>query len=408
MENQDWKNWNQPEEGKPGREEVLRRKLRVQHIVAGVLCVALAGSLTGNLLQMHGGEDRFRKLNELQDLIEKKYIGDTDPDTLEDGAAAGMIEAMGDRWSYYIPLSEVEAHEEAMANAYVGVGITILLDKKEEGFLIQQVNPHGPAHEAGILPGDILTGIEDQTTAEMLSTDAKDLIRGPEGTTVHVTILRDGEKLPFILERKTIKVDVAVGEMITDNIGLVTIANFDDRCAKEAIKAIEELRSQGAEKLIFDVRFNPGGYAHELVRLLDYLLPEGELFRTVDYAGHERVDTSDASFLDMPMAVLVNGDSYSAAEFFAAALSEYEAAVVVGEKTTGKGRFQQTHYLKDGSAANISVGNYFTPKGISLDGVGLTPDVEVSVDEETAMKIVSQTIDPQEDPQLQAAIEALN
>ena len=135
---------------------------------------------------------------------------------------------------------------------------------------------------------------------------------------------------------------MATYRMLENKIGLVTIENFDDRCASESKEAIEQLLQDGAEKLIFDVRHNPGGYAHELVELQDYLLPEGELFRTVRYDGQEHVDTSDAECLEIPMAVLVNASSYSAAEFFAAALREYEAAVVVGEQTVGKGYFQST------------------------------------------------------------------
>ena len=318
-----------------------------------------------------------------------------------------MIQAMGDRWSYYIPAAEYQAHKEAMANAYVGIGVTILLEKEQNGFYVQQVTAGGPAEEAGILPGDVIVDVEGNSTENMDSRETRDLIRGPEGTKVMVTVLRGQEKLTFQIERRTIETVVASGKMVTDDIGVVTIVNFDDRCASEAIAAIEALQAQGAEKLIFDVRFNPGGYAHELVKLLDYLLPEGDLFRTVDYMGRERVDTSDADFLDMPMAVMVNADSYSAAEFFAAALRDYDAAVVIGEKTSGKGRFQQTHLLKDGSAANISVGKYFTPKGESLEGVGLIPDVEVPVDQDTARKIVAQTIEPEKDPQLQAAVRAL-
>lgn len=414
MENEDWKNWNQPKNQGPElpAEMVPKKKLTHQKVFSTVLCIALAGSLTVNFLQMGSGAGSsgsdYAKLHELQRLIEKKYIGETDPASLEDGAAAGMIEAMGDRWSYYIPASQMEAHEEAMANAYVGVGITILLEKKEDGFYIQQVNPNGPAHDAGILPGDILVGVEGQTTEEMLSEDAKELIRGPEGTSVNVTILRDGEKKDFTLERRTIEVDVAVGKMVTEDIGLVTIVNFDDRCAEEAIEAIEDLRSQGAKKLIFDVRFNPGGYAHELVEVLDYLLPEGELFRTVDYKGREDVDMSDANYLDIPMAVLVNEDSYSAAEFFAAALRDYEAAFVVGQKTFGKGYFQTTYRLMDGSAVNISIGKYFTPKGVSLAGVGITPDIELNVDEDMYRAIYAGTLEPSQDPQLQAAMEGFD
>ena len=197
--------------------------------------------------------------------------------------------------------------------------------------------------------------------------------------------------------------------MLEGNIGLVTIVNFDTRCADETIAAMESLLEQGAQQLIFDVRFNPGGYVHELVKVLDFILPEGELFRSVDYKGNEDVETSDAKCLtDIPMAVLINGDSYSAAEFFAAALREYDYAVIVGENTTGKGYFQQTYSLKDGSAVGLSVGKYYTPKGKSLaEEGGLVPDVVVEVDNETASAIYSGILDPVEDPQILAAIDAL-
>jgi len=187
----------------------------------------------------------------------------------------------------------------------------------------------------------------------------------------------------------------------------VTIENFDERCAEESIDAIERLRKNGAEKLIFDVRHNPGGYAAELVELLDYLLPEGELFRTVRYDGKEHVDRSDANCLEVPMAVLVNASSYSAAEFFAAALREYDAAVVVGEQTVGKGYFQITHKLSDGSAVALSVGKYYTPKGVSLAEEGITPDVVVPVEEDIAAEIYYGTLAPEADPQIRAAVNAL-
>ena len=194
---------------------------------------------------------------------------------------------------------------------------------------------------------------------------------------------------------------------VSTTFSIITIVNFDSRCAAEAIGAIEALRAQGADKLLFDVRNNPGGYKHELVELLDYLLPEGPLFRSVDYSGKEAVDMSDASCLELPMAVLMNGDSYSAAEFFAAALREYGVATLVGQNTTGKGRFQSTYVLSDGSAATISVGTYCTPKGVDLTDVGLTPDIPVEVDEEMYLKIYYGQVPPAEDPQIQAAVAAL-
>ena len=155
------------------------------------------------------------------------------------------------------------------------------------------------------------------------------------------------------------------------------------------------------------MRNNPGGFASELVELLDYLLPEGDLFRTLRYDGKEHVDKSDGDCLEIPMAVLVNESSYSAAEFFAAALQEYGAAIVVGEKTVGKGYFQTTHRLSDGSAVSLSIGKYFTPKGVSLAETGVTPDLVIPVEEETAAEIYYGTLEPEEDPQLQAAVNQL-
>ena len=156
------------------------------------------------------------------------------------------------------------------------------------------------------------------------------------------------------------------------------------------------------------MRYNPGGYVDELVKVLDYLLPEGVIFHQVDYKGREDKDYSDADCVDMPMAVLVNGDSYSAAEFFAACLREYDKATVVGTKTVGKGYYQETIVLTDGSAVNLSTGKYFTPKGVNLtEAGGLTPDIPVDVSDEIAAKIYYGTITPEEDPQLQAAMAAL-
>ena len=218
---------------------------------------------------------------------------------------------------------------------------------------------------------------------------------------------RDGKRLDITATRKTVQVAVATARMLGGHIGLITITNFDARCFDETKAAIESLLADGAVALIFDVRNNPGGYKHELVAVLDYLLPEGPLFRSEFYTGEEIVDESDQDCLEIPMAVLVNGNSYSAAEFFAAALSEYEAAIVVGQQTYGKGYFQTTIHLNDGSAVGLSVGRYTTPKGVSLAGVGITPDVVVEVDDETFSEIYAGILEPEDDPQIQAAIDAL-
>ena len=379
-------------------------KQKVLQIGSYILVAALASALT---LAGMGGTGETSKLSQLQSLIEERYIEGADPTVLEDAAADAMVAATGDRWSYYIPASEYETYQENMANAYVGVGITILSSEDIEGFRIMSVTPGGPAEEAGVQKDDVLIGVDGKDVRQSDANQVRNLVRGEEGTDVVLTVLREEAELELTVQRRHMETPVATYTMLEDRVGLVTIENFDSRCSEETIAAIEALREQGAQKLIFDVRNNPGGFAEELVKVLDYLLPEGDLFRTERYDGYEDVDVSDENFLDMPMAVLVNGDSYSAAEFFAAALQEYEAAIVVGEHTSGKGHFQTTYQLSDGSAVALSIGRYYTPNGVCLEGVGIEPDVPVTVDEDTAMEIYFDSLPWEEDPQIQAALDAL-
>ena len=381
----------------------MKKKLLI--LSSYILVSALSTALTLGLVFWKTGG--VSKLDQLETLIDEYYIGEADLEAVEDAAASAMISATGDRWSYYIPASEYASYRETSENAYVGIGITITVAHDGSGLQIMEVNSGSSAEEAGLRVDDVITAIEGQDAAGMTTTDARNLVRGKEGTQVSVTIWRAGETFTVPVTRRKVEVTVATGVLLNGNTGLVTIENFDDRCASESIAIIENLLEQGADRLIFDVRNNPGGYAHELVKLLDYLLPEGELFRTVDFAGRESVDQSDTNYLDIPMAVLVNRDSYSAAEFFAAALQEYDAAIVVGEKTSGKGRFQSTFTMKDGSAVALSIGNYFTPNGISLEGVGITPDVEVAVDEALYADIYYSQLSAADDPQIQAAVDAL-
>jgi len=368
--------------------------------------VAVLATVT-TLATVHFLPIRQTKLEQLQMLIEEKFVGETDTTALEDAAAAAMLQSTGDRWSYYIPAGEYETYREQQENAYVGVGITIQALEENGGFAIIQVNEKGPAAEAGIQVGDILIGVEEQDVRSWTTEEVRNAVRGKEGTFISMKVLRKGEHSTFSVERRKVLTEVATFEMLPNHVGLVTILNFDERCAEETISAIETLLDNGAQKLIFDVRHNPGGYASEMVAVLDYLLPEGDLFRTVHYDGKEHVDTSDADCLEIPMAVLVNSSSYSAAEFFAAALRDYEAAVIVGEQTTGKGFYQNTFRLNDGSAVALSVGKYYTPGGVTLEGVGVTPDRKVELREEDASALYYGTLLPEEDEQLQEAIKLL-
>lgn len=379
-------------------------KKKILLTLSHILVAALAAVATLSLAAPKAGTS---KLDQLESLILERFIGESDQVAMEDAAAEAMVDSLGDRWSYYIPADEYEAYQEQVANAFVGVGITIQLTEESQGLLVVDVTRGGPAEEAGILAGDTLVAVEQTRITGMSTTEVRNLVRGEEGTWVSLTLSRDGREETFSVERRRIEVPVATFSMLDNHVGLVRIENFDQRCAQETIAAIEALLAQGAEGLIFDVRGNPGGYADEMVKILDYLLPEGELFRTVDYAGREHVDTSDADCLELPMAVLVNQDSYSAAEFFAAALREYDWAVVVGQKTCGKGYFQNTLPLSDGSAVGLSVGKYFTPNGQSLADVGVTPDRVVEVDEDTRWKIYYGTLPTEEDVQLETARELL-
>ena len=347
------------------------------------------------------------KAAEVQEIIETYFIDDYDEDTLADGAASGMVDATGDEWSYYLSADEVAAYEESMANAYVGVGITITEDAEAGGMRVEEVAAGGPAEEAGIRVGDLLLAVEGEDVLPLGIDGTRNLVRGEEGTHVNMHFSRNGSEYDVSVERRSIETPVVTGELLDENIGYIKIDNFDERSAAETIAFVKDLIGQGAEALLFDVRFNPGGYADELVKVLDYLLPEGDLFRSVDYAGREEVDTSDASCVELPMAVLVNEDSYSAAEFFAAALQEYEWATIVGSQTYGKGNFQTAFYLSDGSMVNLSIGKYYTPGGKSLSETGVTPDVVVDLDDEQYALLYYSALEQADDPQFQAAIDTL-
>lgn len=382
------------------------KRERLTRILSYALVALLSAAVTlAVVLGLVVSGNGQSKLDTIQKIIDSYFIGEVDQGAMEDAAAQAMISALGDRWSYYIPAESYQSYLEQMRNAYVGVGMTVT--QKDDGILVEALVADGPAQEAQVQVGDLIVKVGDTNVVGMSITDAKKLIQGPVDTTVTITVLRDGQEKTLTVTRKEIKSHVAKGQMLDEQIGLVTIENFNSNCASETIAVIEQLRAGGAQKLIFDVRNNPGGYAQELVKVLDYLLPEGKLFTQVDYAGRESTDMSDANCLDMPMAVLINGESYSAAEFFAAALAEYEVAKVVGEKTVGKGYFQTVFELSDGSAVGLSIGKYFTPKGVSLAETGVTPHVSIEVDEETAALIYADLLDPLEDPQILAAMQLL-
>ncbi len=390
------------------------KKIFALILILGILCVSFSGCSVPSFSELLGKMEETTeptinpnaKLEQVMEIIDRFYVDDYDDKVMGDYLAQAAVAATGDRWSYYISADQYAAYMEDSNNEYVGIGVTVsLLKEDDEGITVTDVNKGGSAHEAGILPGDMIVSVDGHNAVEIGVDAMSDLIRGEVGTELTIRILRDGEYMDLTMVRKLIEVEVVVYENM-DGIGYIKIDNFQAHSAERTIAAIEDLRGQNVRGIIFDLRYNPGGRKVELVEILDHILPEGPLFRAVDYNGNEAVDSSDGgSVVELPMVVMVNGDSYSAAEFFAAAMQEYEWATIVGSKTVGKGNYQQTFPLSDGSAIAISTGHYSTPNGVNLEGVGITPDVVVDVDEETYVNIYLGRVSAQEDPQLQAALE---
>ncbi len=380
-------------------------------LILTLLCHLLSGcSLLFYGERSESSEDKeyIAKLEEVIELLDELYVDGYDKEDLADYLASAAVAAAGDRWSYYVSADEMASYEASRENEYVGIGVSVQTTyENDSGLSILEVNPNGPAYKAGLMPRDMIVAVEGKAASEIGVENMSNMIGGEEGTDVTLTILRGTERFDVTITRAQIETIVVSYELL-GTTGYIKIANFHARCAQESIAAIEELQTQGATSLIFDLRYNPGGSLDELITILDYLLPEGVIFRSVNYKGKEEIMESDAeNYLEIPMCVLVNEDSYSAAEFFAAALQEYDYATVVGTQTVGKGNYQQTFMLSDGSAVAISTGHYSTPNGVNLEGVGITPDIISEVDEQTYIDIYLNAVEKADDPQLQAALKAL-
>ena len=382
-----------------------RFSVRTLIVTAVIAALAAAGVLAGAAWALVGPEGLG--MMEAMVLINTQFVGEHDMGAATDQAMDALIEGLGDRWSYYMDAEDYVAQQESRSNSYVGIGVTVTYPE-EGGLLIQSVAEGGPADQAGLTAGERITAVDGtELTGENQQT-ATDLIRGEAGTQVTLTVeAADGTAREVTVTRGTVEEHPAEGELLADGTGLVTIKNFNSRCADETMAVVEDLMAQGAERLVFDVRNNGGGYVDELTELLDYLLPEGDIFRSETKAGTKRVVTSDADCVDLPMAVLVNGSTYSAAELFAAQLQEMDRGVIVGEPTFGKGFSQQTFPLLYGGAINLSTARYYTGGGVCLIGTGLTLDREVALTEEQSAALSSGALAPEDDPQLQAAIALL-
>lgn len=312
------------------------------------------------------------------------FVGEYDEDAMADAALTAMVNTLGDRWSYYMNAEDYQAQKLRRDNAYVGIGVTVLY--APDGLHIDTVTPGGPAEEAGLLPGEIITGADGISLTGDDVYRGTELIQGVEGTQVRLTVVNaNGAVREVTVTRARIQSDPVRYELLEGGVGYVSLSNFYSGSAQRVEDAVEDLLSRGAHTLLFDMRDNPGGYLNELTDLLDYLLPEGPIFQSGDRSGPRKTTRSDDDCVDVPMAVLVNRNTYSAAELFAAQLRESVGAYLVGQPTFGKGYSQQTFALPGGRALNISTRTYYTGGGVSLIGVGLIPDevLELSAQEDT-------------------------
>lgn len=383
-------------------------------VVVFLLIAAILGTFTlsymgfsGRWIAMRNSDDTaYNKLDEAIDVIDAYFVGSFKQEDVLDGAVSGMVDSLSDRWSYYITAEEYAKYVMDIQNQYSGVGIVIEKRDGIEGIMIASVRENTPAFAAGVLPDSIVTHVNGTDIRQMDFTEASDLmsVKIDEGKLILTLINPDGLEEVVTLIPGVIEIDPVTSRMTAQDIGLIKIDNFDAKSSDQIIEAAQELLSDGAIGLIFDVRFNPGGQLGELLPTLDFLLPQGTLFISHEKGKEAAVESSDAACLDVPMAVLINADSYSAAEFFAAALQEYDWATVVGEQTTGKGYAQITVKLSDGSAIHISSSEYFTPKGVSLIDVGVAPDISLTMDDQKLTDLYYGRLADSEDDQLQAAV----
>ena len=350
-------------------------------------------------------ETRYSKLKTVADIVEKHFVAEYDEKDAIETALAGYVAGLGDVWSAYYTAEQTASIEEDESNQYVGIGVTYSLSA-ENAYEITAVSAGGPADQAGILPGDRLVsaaGVDVSTLSD--SDDLASLVKGEIGTVVTIVVERDGQQLSFEITRNLIVTYSVTSRMLENNVGYIAIADFDSKVDDEFHTHLDALVEQGAKGFVLDVRNNPGGYLNVMVDMLDLLLPSGIVITTVDKAGNEMPLTSDNYMLDMPLVVLTNEYSVSAAEFFAAALQEYDVATVIGTKTSGKGYSQQTFKLNDGSSVHISTTRYYTPKGKSLAETGVTPDVLVELSMEDLSNLLSGKLADKDDEQLQSALQ---
>ena len=345
-------------------------------------------------------------LSQFRSELEKKYIGEINDEELIEGAVKGYVDALGDPYTTYYTKKEMKTIMEETNGNFVGIGVYMTKDLEKNAILIIKPIENSPAEKAGILPGDLITKVDDvEYTGDKLE-EASNKIRGEEGTKVKLEIYRNGETKTFELTRTKVVVSHVTTKVLNNDIGYIAISDFEGECASEFETKYKQLEKQGIKKLIIDIRNNGGGIVDEALKIANMLVDkDSTLLITKDKSDKEEITkATEKPIINIPTVVLVNEYSASASEILAGALKDNGKATLVGTKTYGKGIIQELHQLSDGSGLKITVSEYYTPNHNAIHKIGITPDVEIDLSEDVKQQT---TIQEKDDNQLQKAIEIL-
>ncbi len=326
-------------------------------------------------------DETQRKLAAIQSLIDENYLNESEADDLQDGILSGYVAGLGDPYSVYYDEAETQDLMESTSGEFNGIGVVLSQDNRTGIITMLKIYEDSPAMEAGLKDGDILYKVGDMDVSGMDLSEVVTYIKGEKGTGVDLTVYR-GEQYDEVtvhVIRDTIQAQTVQTRMLTDSIGYLALSEFDAVSVSQYEEGLADLTAQGMEGLIVDLRNNPGGSLAVVCELLNDMLPEGLVVYTENKNGERKEYNSEAEqAFDGPLAVLVNGNSASASEIYAGAIQDYGAGQIVGTQTYGKGVVQQLFDLGDGTCVKLTISQYYTPNGRSIDGVGITPDVEVA------------------------------
>lgn len=332
-------------------------------------------------------EDTQKKLKAIEDVIDEYYYqdADIDVDAMTEGMYAGMVNALGDPYSVYYTEEEWNDLMQETEGIYYGIGAYLMLDPDTGFGKISGVIKNTPAEEAGLRADDLIYLVDGETTLGLELSEIVARVKGEEGSTVHLTIYREGESdyLEIDVERRKIEAPTVNYEMLEKNIGYIQITEFDEVTTDQFTRALATVKESGAKGLILDLRGNPGGSLNTVVEIARELLPKGLIVYTEDkYGERDEYNCDGKKELDIPLVVLVNGNSASASEILAGAIKDYGKGVLIGTTTFGKGIVQRVLPLTDGTALKLTISSYYTPNGNNIHGVGIEPDIVCEFDSE--------------------------